>query len=38
MNCTGPAGAGAEIVTAEKLQEEARELTEKVDSGVPTAR
>lgn len=37
MSWTGPAEAGAEIVTAEKLQEEARELTEKVDRGAPTA-
>lgn len=36
MSWTGPAGAGAEIVMAEELQEQTRGLTEKVDSGAPT--
>lgn len=33
----GSAGAGAEAVTTGKLQEVARGLAGKVDSGVPTA-
>lgn len=35
MSWTGPAGAGAEIVMAEKLKEETRGLTDKVDSDAP---
>lgn len=37
LGWTGPAGAGAETVMDEKLQEVARALAEKVHSGTATA-